>query len=299
MLSLAGNQRVGRMARRNTLAKRLAQRFIAGETIDEAIAAVRELNASGLKTTLDLLGENVSNEDEAATASGAYCALLDRIAESKIDSTISIKLTMLGLNLSEEICRQNIVPILERARTHGTFVRIDMEGSPYTQQTLDLFYEMLAEYGDHVGVALQSYLYRTDQDVTDAVERRARVRIVKGAYAEPDRIAYPEKRDVDTAFRRHIEMLLGSGQYHAVATHDEKMINAAKEYASKYQLGPESFEFQMLYGIRRDLQQSLRDEGYVMRVYVPYGTEWYPYYMRRLAERPANMLFVARQIFRR
>ncbi|MDI3341676.1 MAG: proline dehydrogenase family protein [Sphaerobacter sp.] len=298
MLALAETKRIERFITQNGVSKGFALRFVAGETLDEAIAVTSELNAAGLSATLDLLGENVTSEEDARAATEAYCEILDRIAASGVNSNISIKLTMLGLDISDELARCNTATVVERARAHGNFVRIDMESSAYTQRTLDIAYDLHAAYPGTVGIVLQSYLYRTDRDVRDAIERGIRVRLVKGAYAESDMVAYPSKKEVDAAYRRQMEALLEGGNYPAFATHDEKMIAAAKEYARRHGIGPERFEFQMLYGIRRDLQLRLVREGYNVRVYVPYGTQWYPYLTRRLAERPANLLFVIRNLLK-
>lgn len=299
MLRLAGSERVTDFVTHTDITKNLALRFVAGDTFDDAVGAVRELNAQGMLVTLDALGENVGGEVEAIGARDQYLSMLDGIVEAGINSTISLKLTMLGLDISNEVCHANLRPILERANEHDTFVRIDMEGSPYTRRTLDIFYEQQAEFGDHVGIVLQSYLYRTDRDVSVAVEKKARVRLVKGAYAEPAGIAYPHKASVDAAFRRQMEALLDGGNHLAIATHDEAIIDAAKGYAMRMHVPNEQFEFQMLYGIRGDLQTQLVSEGYTVRVYVPYGRKWYPYFMRRMAERPANLLFVMRNVARR
>ncbi|HEU4792662.1 MAG TPA: proline dehydrogenase family protein, partial [Nitrolancea sp.] len=278
--------------------KNLALRFVAGETLDEALNAARSLNARGMKVTLDALGENISSEAGAVTAASNYRAIIDRIVESGIDSSVSLKLTMLGLDIDPALCQQHMTTILDRARETGIFVRIDMEGSAYTQRTLDLFYELHRTYGDTVGIVLQSYLYRTDRDVHQAIEQGARVRLVKGAYAEPAAVAYPSKREVDAAYRREMEMLLDAGKYPAIATHDETIIEVATSYALRMGIAPDRFEFQMLYGIRRDLQDRLAREGFNVRIYVPFGSSWYPYFMRRMAERPANLLFVVRNLVR-
>lgn len=299
MLALAENERIQRVVTRNGFSKGFALRFVAGETLDEAMAVTRNLNQSGLTVTLDLLGENVTSEDEACAAADAYCQILDQIAEAGVNSNISIKLTMLGLDISDDLARANTAKVLERAKAHNNFVRIDMEGSPYTQRTLDIAYDLHEQYPGTVGIVLQSYLYRTDRDIRDAIAAGIRVRLVKGAYAESDMVAYPSKKEVDAAYRRHMEMLLAEGNYPALATQDETMINAAIAYAARNKISPDRFEFQMLYGIRRDLQLRLARQGYNMRVYVPYGTQWYPYFARRLAERPANVLFVLRNLLKR
>lgn len=298
MLRLAGSKRVTEFVSHNDVSKGLALRFVAGETLNDAIAAVRDLNAQGMVATLDALGENVVGETEAAAARDQYLSMLDGIVASGVTSTISLKLTMLGLGISDETCRSYLRPILERARELGTFVRIDMEGSNYTRRTLDLFYEQQSEFGDHVGIVLQSYLYRTDRDVKEAIEKRVRVRLVKGAYAEPAAVAYPKKSSVDAAFRRQMETLLDDGNHVAIATHDEAIIEAASGYAMRMHIPNERFEFQLLYGVRKELQTRLVREGYTVRVYVPFGRQWYPYFMRRMAERPANLLFGLRNIAR-
>lgn len=298
MLALAQNGPLAQAISKNGLTKNLALRFVAGDTLDEAVSTTRALNARGLKVTLDALGENITSEAGAAAAAENYLAIIDRIVETGIDSSVSLKLTMLGLDIDPELCRRHMVAILDRASKTGTFVRIDMEGSGYTQRTLDLFYDLHRTYGDHVGIVLQSYLYRTDRDVRFAIEQGARVRLVKGAYAEPATVAYPSKEDVDAAYRRQMEILLDAGHYPAIATHDETIIEVVKSYAARMKISPSGFEFQMLYGVRRDLQEQLVREGYTVRVYVPFGTSWYPYFMRRMAERPANLLFVLRNLAR-
>ncbi|HEX3721907.1 MAG TPA: proline dehydrogenase family protein, partial [Nitrolancea sp.] len=278
MLGLAGNDKVTQMVSRNGISKGFALRFVAGETFDEALEIVRELNASGLSVTLDALGENVRGQAEAEAASAQYLTMLDGIAAAGVNSTMSLKLTMLGLDISDDICRANLRPVLERARDLDTFVRIDMEGSPYTRRTLDIFYEFHQEFGDRVGIVLQSYLYRTGRDIERAIEQKARVRLVKGAYAEPPAVAYPRKETVDAAYRREMNLLLEHGNYPAIATHDEAMIEAARDFVASHRIPNERFEFQMLYGIRRDLQDQLVKAGYNVRVYVPFGRQWYPYF---------------------
>lgn len=298
MLWLAGNARAEELVRRAPLSRPLVNRFVAGEDAEAALATARALHERGLSYTLDLLGENAAEEARAAEAGRAYLALLERIQASGLPGNISIKLTMLGLDISDVSAWEKLEAIVRRADELGMFVRVDMEGSAYTERTLGLFRRVHDLYPKSVGIVLQSYLYRTDRDLDEMIERRARVRIVKGAYKEPETVAYPHKSDVDDAFRRHIERLLDGGNYPAIATHDEAMIGMTKGYALRMGIDRSRFEFQMLYGIRRDRQNALAAEGYNMRVYVPYGTSWYPYFMRRLAERPANVLFIARQLFR-
>ena len=299
LLYLSGQQQVFRFVRNNRLAKSFANRFVAGETLDTALAAVERLNARNITASLDLLGESVHNEAEARAAGQAYIAVLDRIHERKADANVSVKLTAMGLDISEELCVATMHKILQRARDYGTFVRIDMESSEYTQRTLDLFEQRLyPAYRENVGIVLQSYLYRTFADVQHANMIRARVRLCKGAYKEPETVAYPEKKDVDANYIRSMHELMSKGNYPGIATHDEAIINEAKRFAKANDIAPSRYEFQMLYGVRRDLQDRLVREGYRMRVYVPFGTQWYPYLMRRLAERPANVAFIAGSVFR-
>lgn len=277
----------------NSVARKMASRFVAGETPDTAIEAVREINSANLTASLDLLGESVMNEQEAVNARVEIVDVLERIKETGVDTNVSIKLTQMGLDLDRNSCAGNMHTLLDAARKHDIFVRIDMESSQYTERTLTLFREQLfPEFGDLVGVVIQTCLYRAAQDVEDLINQGARVRLVKGAYAEPESVAFPDKRDVDATYATLTERLLSEGNYPAIATHDESLIDHARTYARERDIGPERFEFQMLYGVRRDLQRSLRKAGYNVRVYVPYGTQWYPYLMRRLAERPANIAFM-------
>ena len=292
LLYLSGQNQVFRFVRNNRLAKNFANRFVAGETLDTALDAVSRLNARGISASLDLLGESVHNEAEARAAGREYIRMLDRINERKLDANVSVKLTAMGLDVSEELCVAIMQDILQRAREYRTFVRIDMEGSAYTQRTIDLFEKRLyPSYRENVGIVLQSYLYRTFADVERANEIKARVRICKGAYKEPETVAYPDKKDVDANYVKCMHALMKYGNYPGIATHDEAIIAEAKRFAKANQLTPQRYEFQMLYGVRRDLQDRLVREGYRMRVYVPFGTQWYPYLMRRLAERPANVAF--------
>ncbi len=280
---------------RRRLPRRVARRFVAGERLDEAIAVTRTLNARGMDVTLDHLGESVERDDQAVRAADDYIAILDRIAKEKVRTGISIKLTQIGLAIDRELCRGNLRRIAEVARKYGNFVRIDMEASEYVEPTLQLFYELNEEF-KNVGAVIQSYMRRSESDVSELAARSASVRLCKGAYKEPERVAFQKKREVDESFVRLLEMLMESDAPLAVATHDLRMIEAAKRLLRGGSNRAAPFEFQMLYGVRRDLQAQLVAEGHRMRVYVPYGTEWYPYFMRRMAERPANLLFVLRAL---
>ena len=283
----------------NQLARKLASRFVAGETIDEAMATVRELNASNLSASLDLLGESVLHAEEAQRACQIYLELLERIHSAGANANVSVKLTQMGLDIDEHLCVNNMRAIIGKAKQYESFVRIDMEQSSYTAKTLQLFTDMLyPAFGNAVGVVLQSYLRRTAADVEAMITLGARVRLCKGAYQEPDDVAFPKKSDVDANYITCMERLLERGNYPGIATHDVKIIDHAKAFTKTKGISPARFEFQMLYGVRRDLQYKLRREGYNMRVYVPFGTHWYPYLMRRLAERPANIAFITANILK-
>ena len=284
-------------------ARRAARRFVAGETIDDAIAAIRALNAGGILATVDHLGENVSTEADARRATEDYLAVLDRIGKEGVKSHASLKLTQLGLDIGVDFCRENVARILRQAKEIDAFIRIDMESSEYTSRTLDAYRSLRREH-ENVGIVIQSYLYRSKDDVAALCQEGANVRLCKGAYKEPPDKAFPRKADVDASYVALAHMLLSDdaraqGAYAAIATHDPKMIEAAKAYVAEHHAPRDRFEFQMLYGIRRDLQQQLVQEGFTVRVYVPYGAEWYPYFMRRLGERPANVWFLLRNLFRR
>ena len=299
LLWLSEQPRISRFVRRNRLAGRFAARFVAGETVDSALAALRDLNAANISATLDLLGESVGRPEEALAARDTYLQLLDRIHAVSANANVSVKLTQMGLDIDEALCVENLRAILQRAKQHGSFVRLDMEGSAYTQKTLDLFTRtVFPEFGQTSGVVLQSYLRRTAADVEAMILLGARVRLCKGAYKEPATIAFPDKRDVDANYIACLERLLDRGTYPAIATHDERIITHARAYARGRGVDPSRFEFQMLHGVRRDLQQELQRAGYRVRVYVPFGSHWYPYLMRRLAERPANIGFMLGNIFR-
>ena len=293
LLYLSNQPQIFKFVRNNRVAKSFANRFVAGETLDTALAAVARLNSRGISASLDLLGESVHNEAEARAAGDAYVTMLDRIHQRNANANVSVKLTAMGLDISEDLCVSIMHRILQRARDYGTFVRIDMESSEYTQRTLDLFEQRLfPAYRENVGIVLQSYLYRTFADVEHAVQLKARVRLCKGAYKEPETVAYPAKKDVDSNYIRCMHELMTKGNYPAIATHDEAIIKEAKRFAKDKNIASDRYEFQMLYGVRRDLQDRLVRQGYRMRVYVPFGTQWYPYLMRRLAERPANVAFI-------
>jgi len=292
-LYLSEQPRIFAFIRNNRLARHLASRFVAGETLDSAVAAVRELNGRGIAASLDLLGESVTNADEARACAATVVQILERIAAEKLDCNVSVKLTQLGLDLDRALCVQNMRGILDRGRDLGISVRIDMESSEHTQRTLDLFEkDLLPTYGDRVGIVIQSYLRRSAADIDRLVGERARVRLCKGAYQEPATVAFPAKKDVDRSYVELIEKLLEKGHQPAVATHDPAMITHVRRFVESKGIAADRFEFQMLYGIRRDLQEDLRRAGFRVRVYVPFGTQWYPYLMRRLAERPANIAFI-------
>jgi len=293
LLWLSEQPRLNRFVRRNRLASRFASRFVAGETAETALLAVRELNQARISASLDLLGESVHKPEEAAAARAIYLELLDRSHAAGADANVSVKLTQMGLDIDEHLCVENLRAIIGRAKQLGSFVRLDMEGSGYTQKTLDLFTTtFFPEFGNATGVVLQSYLRRTAADVEVMIASGARVRLCKGAYKEPAEVAYPDKGDVDANYVACMERLLDRGNYPGLATHDERIITHAKAFAKGRGIDPSRFEFQMLYGVRRDLQHELRAAGFNMRVYVPFGVHWYPYLMRRLAERPANIGFI-------
>ena len=298
-LWLSNQPTIFKFVRNNGLAKKFAGRFVAGETLDTAIAAVRELNARKITASLDLLGESVTNEPEAHAAKNEYLEMLDRIAKEKLNANVSVKLTQMGLDISESLCVQIMREILARAKQYDTFVRLDMEGSDYTERTLAMFeHKLYPGFEKHVGIVLQSYLFRTEKDVARAIALGARVRICKGAYKEPPTVAFPAKADVDANYVTCMRLLMSEGNYPGLATHDPAIIAEAKRWAKEQGIAPSRFEFQMLYGIRRDMQEQIVREGYNMRVYVPFGTQWYPYLMRRLAERPANVAFITGSVMR-
>ena len=293
LLYLSNQPQIFRFVRGNPLAKRFASRFVAGETLTEALAATKALNEKGISATLDLLGESVTNEKEARDARDAYLEMLSRLSDQRLDANVSVKLTAMGLDISEDLCVSIMQDVLTRAREVNSFVRLDMESSAYTDRTLRLFYDRLyPSFKANVGIVLQSYLYRTKDDVLRANDAHCRVRLCKGAYKEPATVAYQDKAEVDRNYVTCMQELLKNGNYPGIATHDPRIIDATKAFAKASGIDASRFEFQMLYGIRRDVQEQLVREGYRMRVYVPFGTQWYPYLMRRLAERPANVAFI-------
>lgn len=272
-----------------------AERFVAGETLDEALSAIRELNALGMFTTLDYLGESVTDAEATRQAARTYCRILDTIADEEIGASISVKLSQLGLDIGTDLAGDNLRTIVARARDHGNFVRVDMEDSDKTERTLEIFKALRPEY-PNLGVCLQSYLRRTEDDVRQLNAMEAQIRLCKGAYQEPPEVAYQSREEVDESFFRLGKLLLDEGTYPAFATHDDRLVDRLCRYAAEREIGAGRFEFQMLYGVRRRYQVQIVRGGYHMRVYVPFGTEWCPYFMRRIAERPANALFVMRAI---
>jgi proline dehydrogenase len=299
LIYLSRQEGLKEFAARFSLFRKLTTRFIAGETIDEAIAAIREVNAHGCTASFDHLNEGVTNARATEAEVTEYLNVLARIDETGIKSNVSIKLTQFGLEIDPELAYRNARRIVEDAKRRGNFVRVDMEGSNVTQVTLDIFNRLRSEFElNDVGIVVQSYLYRTKEDVAALLKIPARIRLCKGAYNEPAAVAYPDKKDTDDNYVRVMQMLLGSGVYHGIATHDPKMIEATIDFTEREGIRKDAFEFQMLYGIRRDLQEQLARDGYGMRVYVPYGKHWYPYFMRRLAERPANIWFVLKNLWK-
>jgi len=302
LIHLSENRPMRAMAERSILGLRMSRRFVAGTTVEEALAAAQAVNRLGMGVSLDNLGENVTNAEEARQSAQVYQRLLHEIEQRKLQANVSVKLTHMGLDVDEKLARELVSGLVAKAGGSNPriFVRVDMEGSPYTQRTLNLVHELHRQPGNAgvVGAVIQSYMRRGEQDVEKLLAEGIRIRLCKGAYKEPPEIAYQKKSEVDANYVKLTKMLLKSGIYHGIATHDPRMIEAAIAFARQEKISPESFEFQMLYGIRRDLQQKLVREGWRMRVYIPFGTEWYPYLMRRLAERPANAIFILKNLFR-
>jgi len=299
---LSENPSLRRFAERSSLGRRVSGRFVAGTEIADAVRATQAVNRAGMSVTIDNLGENVTNPDEARLSAQLYHQILDAIAANKLNANISLKLTHMGLDVDEKLARDIVSGLVAKAasmRPPG-FVRVDMEGSPYTQRTLDFVHELhrMPENENSVGTVIQSYLKRSEGDIEKLLSERIRIRLCKGAYKESADIAFAAKFDVDANYVKLMKILMTSGIYHGLATHDENIIKQAQAFATSEKLSRESFEFQMLYGIRRDLQRRLVREGWRLRIYIPFGTEWYPYFMRRLGERPANVVFIARNLLR-
>ena len=302
-ITLSHSQAMRRLVTHFGPARRAARRFIAGETLDEAIDVVRALNAKGILAAMDHLGENVTTQEDARRAAQEYQGLLRRIAAEGVQSTISVKLTHVGLDFGQDFCCDTMRTIVQTAAELGNTVEIDIEGSQYTQSTLDVFHCLLDEY-HNMRLALQAYLFRTEQDLKGLIERGSSVRMCKGAYDEPPSIAWKDKAEVDASFARLMDLMLSeqagqNGFYPALGTHDHRLILQAERGAARRGIPKDRFEFQMLHGVRRDWQQRLATDGYRVRIYVPYGTQWYPYFMRRLAERPANIWFIVSNFFRK
>jgi len=297
-IALSHNRPLRRFSEHSKLGVRVSSRFIAGMEIDDALRVAEEVNKQGITVSIDSLGESVTSETEARAAAEIYHKLLDMIAERKLKANISMKLTQMGLNLSPVLAESIAESVAQHAAKTGGFVRIDMEDSSLTQVTMDIVHRLNTKPELHgaIGIVIQSYLFRSQKDVEQLVADGTRVRLCKGAYDEPASVAFPSKSDVDANFIRLSKMLLDSGVFHGFATHDQAMIDAIKNYAKERGIDPSQYEFQMLYGIRRDLQRKLVEDGYNVRVYVPFGDAWYPYYMRRLAERPANVLFMIKSL---
>jgi proline dehydrogenase len=300
---------VEKLVRKSFLFRPLVKRFIAGDTLEEAMAASQLLLDKGFKVSLDNLGENTSTETEALKAKSTYIQMLDRIGFQNAEAgsvvagasvekcNISIKLTQCGLDVGADYAERNYRDVLTVAQQHGNFVRVDMEASPYTERTIEIMSRVLKDF-TNTGTVLQSYLKRTDADLQTMIDLKSRVRLVKGAYLESATVAYQDKKDVDAAYVRQAKRLLAEAPYPAIATHDEKIIDELNAFVTSEKIDKAGFEYQMLYGIRRDLQDRLKSEGYNVRVYVPFGDSWYPYFTRRLAERPANTLFILRSLFK-
>lgn len=299
-IALSESKGLRAIAERSPMGKRASSRFVAGTQLHDIMRVTEQMNSMGIAVTMDVLGENVTNEQEARESMAAYHQMLDEITARKLNANVSVKLTHVGFDIDQHMCKELVCGLVRHAADLKNFVRIDMEGSPYTQKTLDLVKELhsATEPADAVGVVIQTYLYRSEKDVEDLCSRGIRIRLCKGAYKEPADIAFPKKKDVDANYVKLAKMLMKSGLFHGIATHDEQIIQELITFAKQERIPPEAFEFQMLYGIKRDVQQQIVKDGWRMRVYVPYGTEWYPYFMRRLAERPANVLFIAKNLLR-
>jgi proline dehydrogenase len=297
LLKLSENKSFARWVTSNPTTRKMSHRFVAGEALQEALAAARVCNDQGMLVSLDYLGENVATAEDAHRARDAYLEVFDKIAAENLHANVSCKLTQLGLDISPEFCEGQLLSIVERAASYGNFLRVDMEGSLHTARTIDVVKRVRSQT-PAVGTVIQAYLYRSEQDVNDLLAYGCRIRLCKGAYKEPPEVAFPQKQDVDANYVKLMEMLLPSGIYHGIATHDPRMIAATIRCAAEKKICKDDFEFQMLYGVRTDLQRQLVRDGFRLRIYIPYGQDWFPYFMRRLAERPANLAFFARNFLR-
>jgi proline dehydrogenase len=299
-ISLSESRSLRAIAEKSAIGRRISTRFVAGTQVEDVLRATKAINQAGATVSIDNLGENVTNVEEARESAGLYHQLLDDIARLGLKANISLKLTHMGLDIDEKLARELVAGLVAKAASLKSFVRVDMEGSPYTQRTLNFVHELHRMPGNRgvVGTVIQSYLHRSEQDVNDLLAQGIRIRLCKGAYKEPPEIAFQKKSEVDANYVKLMKILMKSGIYHGLATHDEAIIKEAKAFATREKIARDSFEFQMLHGIRRDLQQQLVRDGWGMRVYIPFGTEWYPYFMRRLAERPANVFFIVKNFFR-
>jgi proline dehydrogenase len=300
-IALSESRALRGVAERSAIGRKLSGRFVAGMSVEDALRATVETNQRGMSVSVDNLGENVTNLDEARHSAQLYHDMLDQLHARKLNANVSLKLTHMGLDVDETVAKQIADDVVAHAARIDNFVRVDMEGSTYTQKTLDFVRDLHGRPGNagHVGAVIQAYLHRSEKDVQELCAEGIRIRLCKGAYKEPPAIAFQEKSDVDANFVKLMKIMLKSGVYHGIATHDPKMIDATIAFARAENIAPSSFEFQMLYGVRRDLQEQLVRDGWGMRVYIPFGTEWYPYLMRRLAERPANAVFILKNLFRR
>ncbi|MBZ5568279.1 MAG: proline dehydrogenase family protein [Acidobacteriia bacterium] len=297
-IGLSTSRALRAFAERSPIGQKMSRRFVAGTTVEELLAAAEAVNAKGMAVSVDNLGENVTNAAEAEASAQLYHRLLDLITQRGLKANVSLKLTHMGLDVDPKLCEQLVCDLVDHAQRLDNFVRIDMEGAPYAQRTLDFVHELHRRYPGHTGAVLQAYMRRSEADAGKLIAGKIRIRLCKGAYKEPPEIAYQKKAEVDGNYLKLAKMLLQSGIYHGIATHDERLIQQIMLFAEKEKIARDSFEFQMLHGIRRDLQERIVREGWRMRVYIPFGTEWYPYLMRRLAERPANVFFIAKNIFR-
>jgi proline dehydrogenase len=299
-ISLSENRHLRALAEKSSMGQRFSSRFVAGTQVEDVLRVTAAVNQAGQSVSIDNLGENVTNAEEAQASARLYHHLLDDISSRGLNANISLKLTHMGLDVDENLARQLVSGLVAKAASLKSFVRVDMEGSPHTQRTLDFVYELYRrpENRGAVGTVIQSYLHRSESDIENLLAAGFRIRLCKGAYKEPSDIAFQKKKDVDANYIKLMKILMKSGIYHGLATHDERIINEAKKFAIQENIPRDSFEFQMLHGIRRDLQQQLTRDGWGMRVYIPFGSEWYPYFMRRLAERPANVFFILKNLFR-